>query len=48
MECCEYLIAALSGWPVDPALVNEILIAIVMSEARLDVAEWMIVKCPLG
>jgi hypothetical protein len=33
---------------VDPALVNAILIAIVMSSAHLDVAGWAIVKCPLG
>jgi hypothetical protein len=47
-ERFEYLIVALSVWPVDPALVNAISIAIVISRAHLNNAKHPIVKCPLG
>lgn len=43
-----YLIVALSVRPIDPALVNAIAIAIVMSRVHLDVVGWAIVKCPVG
>ena len=43
-----YLIVGALATSIDPALVNAISIAIVMSGAHLDVAGWVIVKCPLG